>query len=66
MLHADVHGPPGAPRVVLVHGFTQTRRSWDALLPRLAQHHEVVAVDAPAPRRRDQRSTPRRGSRVTA
>ena len=48
MLHADVHGPSGAPRVVLVHGFTQTRRSWDALLPRLSAEHEVLAVDAPA------------------
>lgn len=47
MLHADVHGPTGAPRVVLVHGFTQTRRSWEPLLPRLAAEHEVLAVDAP-------------------
>ena len=48
MLHADVHGTPGKPRVVLVHGFTQTRRSWDRLLPRLTEGHEVVAVDAPS------------------
>lgn len=48
MLHADHHGPTGAPRVVLVHGFTQTRRSWTPLLPRLAEGHEVLAVDAPA------------------
>jgi 2-succinyl-6-hydroxy-2,4-cyclohexadiene-1-carboxylate synthase len=48
VLHADVHGTPGQPRVVLVHGFTQTRRSWDRLLPRLTEGHEVVAVDAPA------------------
>jgi 2-succinyl-6-hydroxy-2,4-cyclohexadiene-1-carboxylate synthase len=33
---------------VLVHGFTQTRRSWMPLLPRLAAGHEVLAVDAPA------------------
>lgn len=33
-------------RVVLVHGFTQTRRSWDPLLPALAAH-DVVALDAP-------------------
>lgn len=33
-------------RVVLVHGFTQTRRSWDPLLPALADH-DVVALDAP-------------------
>jgi 2-succinyl-6-hydroxy-2,4-cyclohexadiene-1-carboxylate synthase len=33
-------------RLVLVHGFTQTARSWDPLLPALADH-EVVAFDAP-------------------
>jgi 2-succinyl-6-hydroxy-2,4-cyclohexadiene-1-carboxylate synthase len=32
--------------LVLVHGFTQTRRSWDPLLPALAGH-DVVALDAP-------------------
>jgi 2-succinyl-6-hydroxy-2,4-cyclohexadiene-1-carboxylate synthase len=34
-------------RVVLVHGFTQTARSWDGIAPRLAQRYEVVTVDAP-------------------
>jgi 2-succinyl-6-hydroxy-2,4-cyclohexadiene-1-carboxylate synthase len=34
-------------RLVLVHGFTQTGRSWDVVAPRLATSHEVVAVDAP-------------------
>lgn len=52
MLHADRYGPADAPatrRVVLVHGFTQTARSWGPLLPRLvAGHRQVVAVDAPA------------------
>jgi len=33
-------------RLVLVHGFTQTGRSWDPLLPALHEH-EVIAVDAP-------------------
>lgn len=47
-LHADVLGPSAGDRVVLVHGFTQTRRSWNPLLPRLAAAHHVVAVDAPA------------------
>ena len=32
---------------MLVHGFTQTRRSWDPLVERLAGRFEVVAVDAP-------------------
>jgi 2-succinyl-6-hydroxy-2,4-cyclohexadiene-1-carboxylate synthase len=47
-LHADEHGDPSKPKVVLVHGFTQTRRSWQPLLPRLARRHHVLAVDAPA------------------
>jgi 2-succinyl-6-hydroxy-2,4-cyclohexadiene-1-carboxylate synthase len=47
-LHADAHGDPTLPKVVLVHGFTQTRNSWRPLLPRLTEHHHVVAVDAPA------------------
>lgn len=34
-------------RLVLVHGFTQTRRSWDPLVPALEAEHEVVALDAP-------------------
>jgi 2-succinyl-6-hydroxy-2,4-cyclohexadiene-1-carboxylate synthase len=34
--------------VVLVHGFTQTRRSWDRIAPRLAEAgHEVLTVDSP-------------------
>lgn len=35
------------PRLVLVHGFTQTGRSWDALAAALRTDHETVAVDAP-------------------
>ncbi len=34
-------------RLVLVHGFTQTARSWDPLVARLAEAREVVALDAP-------------------
>jgi 2-succinyl-6-hydroxy-2,4-cyclohexadiene-1-carboxylate synthase len=33
-------------RLVLVHGFTQTRRSWDPLLPALARF-DAAAIDAP-------------------
>ena len=47
-LHADAHGDPSHPKVVLVHGFTQTRRSWQPLLPRLSRTRHVLAVDAPA------------------
>ncbi len=32
---------------MLVHGFTQTGRSWDPIADHLADRHEVVAVDAP-------------------
>lgn len=49
-LHAELHGDPDAPparKLVLVHGFTQTRRSWDRLLPRLANGRGVVTVDTP-------------------
>jgi 2-succinyl-6-hydroxy-2,4-cyclohexadiene-1-carboxylate synthase len=35
------------PRVVLVHGFTQTGRSWGVVADDLARDHEVVTVDAP-------------------
>ena len=45
MLHIDVHGR--GPRLVLVHGFTQTSRSWGPVLAALAARHQVVAVDAP-------------------
>ena len=44
-LHADRRGQ-GA-RLVLVHGFTQTRRCWGEEADALAADHEVVAVDAP-------------------
>ena len=47
MLHFDVHGRNRDSRVVLVHGFTQTRESWMPLVPRLAADHQVLTVDAP-------------------
>jgi 2-succinyl-6-hydroxy-2,4-cyclohexadiene-1-carboxylate synthase len=34
-------------RLVLVHGFTQTSRSWSAVADHLVAAHQVVAVDAP-------------------
>jgi 2-succinyl-6-hydroxy-2,4-cyclohexadiene-1-carboxylate synthase len=46
MLHIDVSGR-GRTRLVLVHGFTQTGRSWRPLVPPLARRHQVVAVDCP-------------------
>ncbi len=45
-LHAERLGR-GDSRLVLVHGFTQTGRSWSALATELARHREVVVIDAP-------------------
>lgn len=41
-----VHGE-GAPRVVLVHGFTQTGRSFDRVAGALSVRRQVVCVDLP-------------------
>jgi 2-succinyl-6-hydroxy-2,4-cyclohexadiene-1-carboxylate synthase len=45
-IHTEAFGR-GAPRLVLVHGFTQTGRSWAVIADDLAGDHEVVVVDAP-------------------
>ena len=34
-------------RVILLHGFTQTRRSWNEIAASLAPEHDVIALDAP-------------------
>ena len=44
-LHATISG--SGPRLVLVHGFTQTGRSWAPIASQLTDHFEVVTVDAP-------------------
>jgi 2-succinyl-6-hydroxy-2,4-cyclohexadiene-1-carboxylate synthase len=44
-LHAERRG--SGPRLVLVHGFTQTGRGWGPEVDALASDHEVVLVDAP-------------------
>jgi 2-succinyl-6-hydroxy-2,4-cyclohexadiene-1-carboxylate synthase len=44
-LHREIVG--SGRRLVLVHGFTQTGRSWWRLAGDLARDHEVVLVDAP-------------------
>ena len=44
-LHADREG--AGPPIVLVHGFTQTRRCWGPEAVTLAADHEVIRVDAP-------------------
>jgi 2-succinyl-6-hydroxy-2,4-cyclohexadiene-1-carboxylate synthase len=45
VLHTVVEG--SGPRVVLVHGFTQTLASWGPLADRLRAHWQVVRVDLP-------------------
>jgi 2-succinyl-6-hydroxy-2,4-cyclohexadiene-1-carboxylate synthase len=44
-LHVERRGR--GPRLVLVHGFTQTGRSWGTLADDLAADHEVLLPDAP-------------------
>lgn len=44
-LHVERRGQ--GPRLVLVHGFTQTGRSWGDLAEDLAGDHEVLLPDAP-------------------
>lgn len=39
----DIHG--SGPLLVLVHGITEDRRTWDPLLPALAADHRVLRVD---------------------
>jgi 2-succinyl-6-hydroxy-2,4-cyclohexadiene-1-carboxylate synthase len=51
-LPADIYGPSGEQprrgRLVLVHGFTQTRSSWSAVAGELSRDgYAVVTVDAP-------------------
>lgn len=46
-LHAEISGVRGAPRLVFVHGFTQTGRSWASIAQRFADRHEIMLVDAP-------------------
>jgi pimeloyl-ACP methyl ester carboxylesterase len=40
-------GRPGAPVLVLLHGWPQNRRCWDRLIPLAAATHHVIAFDLP-------------------
>ncbi|MGC2998365.1 alpha/beta fold hydrolase [Streptomyces sp. G35A] len=44
-LHVEVHGPEGAPAVVLVHGWTCSTAFWAAQIRDLAAGHRVIAYD---------------------
>lgn len=44
-LHAEVHGPDGAPAVVLAHGWTCSTAFWAPVVRELATDHKVVVYD---------------------
>ncbi|MFB7471900.1 alpha/beta fold hydrolase [Kitasatospora sp. NPDC056184] len=44
-LHVEVHGRPGAPTVVLAHGWTCSTHFWAPVIHRLADRYRVVAYD---------------------
>ncbi|MDQ0749074.1 pimeloyl-ACP methyl ester carboxylesterase [Streptomyces africanus] len=44
-LHVEVHGPDGAPAVVLAHGWTCSTAFWAAQIRDLATDHRVIAYD---------------------
>ncbi|KPC84108.1 MULTISPECIES: alpha/beta fold hydrolase [Streptomyces] len=44
-VHVELHGPEGAPAVVLAHGWTCNTRFWDAQVRDLAADHRVVVYD---------------------
>jgi pimeloyl-ACP methyl ester carboxylesterase len=44
-LHAEVHGPEGAPAVVLVHGWSCSTAFWAAQIRDLAADHRVIVYD---------------------
>ncbi|MBE8473918.1 alpha/beta fold hydrolase [Streptomyces justiciae] len=44
-LHVEVHGPEGAPAVVLAHGWTCSTAFWAAQIRDLAVDHRVIAYD---------------------
>ncbi|MGW1177654.1 alpha/beta fold hydrolase [Kitasatospora sp. NPDC002543] len=44
-LHVEVHGRPGAPTVVLAHGWTCSTVFWAPVIRRLADRYRVVVYD---------------------
>lgn len=46
-LHVEVGGDPVGDSLVLVHGFTQSGRSWGPLATAFGRRYRTVAVDAP-------------------
>ncbi|MER6165872.1 alpha/beta fold hydrolase [Streptomyces violaceorubidus] len=44
-IHVEVHGPEGAPAVVLAHGWCCSTAFWAAQIRELAADHRVIAYD---------------------
>jgi 2-succinyl-6-hydroxy-2,4-cyclohexadiene-1-carboxylate synthase len=43
----EEHGPPGAPALLLLHGFMGSRRDWSPVTDMLRRTHRCIAVDLP-------------------
>ena len=43
--YRDWRGPPGAPVLVLLHGYTGHARSWDAFAAAMTDRYRVIALD---------------------
>ncbi|MEV0317129.1 alpha/beta fold hydrolase [Streptomyces sp. NPDC050658] len=46
-LHVHRDGPRDAPALLLIHGSATSSRSWDSLVPLLAESRHVIRVDLP-------------------
>src|ERR1700722_10443771 len=46
-IHAVTAGPPGAPVLLLLHGWPESWATWRELIPLAARDHRVVAIDLP-------------------
>ncbi|MGC5168934.1 alpha/beta fold hydrolase [Luteimicrobium sp. DT211] len=44
-VHVTVDGPRGAPTLLLIHGSGASGRSWEWVVPLLAEAHRVIRVD---------------------
>ena len=44
-LDVQLAGDPGAPAVILLHGFPESHRTWRGIVPDLASDHRIVAPD---------------------
>jgi len=43
--YRDWKGPPGAPALVLLHGYTSHARTWDAFAAAMTDRYRVIALD---------------------